>query len=54
MIAPISLRVVVTISITVLRIGSVALVMTGLSKDLAILQAKSAFSGVGFTTNGSE
>ena len=50
MIALISLLVVITISITVVRIGSVALVMTGLSKDLAVFQAQSAFSGVGFTT----
>lgn len=54
MIAMISLLVVITISITVVRIGSVALVMTGLSKDLAVFQAQSAFSGVGFTTTESE
>ena len=54
MIALISLLVVITISITVVRIGSVALVMTGLSKDLAVFQAQSAFSGVGFTTTESE
>ncbi|MHC4432139.1 MAG: TrkA C-terminal domain-containing protein [Planctomycetota bacterium] len=54
MIALISLLVVITISITAVRIGSVALVMTGLSKDLAVFQAQSAFSGVGFTTAESE
>ena len=54
MIALISLLVVITISITVVRIGAVALEMTGLSKDLAVFQAQSAFSGVGFTTSESE
>jgi TrkA-C domain len=54
MIALVSLLVIITISIIVVRIGSVALVMTGLSKDLAVFQAQSAFSGVGFTTRESE
>jgi len=54
MIALISLLVVVTISMIVVRIGAVALTMTGLSKDLAAFQAQSAFSGVGFTTTESE
>ncbi len=54
MIALVSLLVIITTSIIVVRIGSVALVMTGLSKDLAVFQAQSAFSGVGFTTRESE
>lgn len=54
MIALVSLFVIITISVIVVRIGSVALVMTGLSKDLAVFQAQSAFSGVGFTTRESE
>lgn len=48
------LLVVVTVSIVVTRIASVALVMTGLSHDLARFQARSAFSGVGYTTGEAE
>lgn len=54
MLALISLLVIVTVSIIIVRIGSVALTMTGVSKDLAVFQAQSAFSGVGFTTDESE
>ena len=54
MIALVSLLVIVAISLLVVRIGSMALTMTGLSKDLASFQAQSAFSGVGFTTSESE
>jgi len=45
---------VVLFSILVVRIGTVALTMTGLSRDVAAFQAQSAFSGVGFTTSESE
>jgi len=45
---------VVLFSILVVRIGTVALKMTGLSRDVAAFQAQSAFSGVGFTTSESE
>lgn len=48
------LLVVVTISIVVTRIASVALAMTGVSHDLARFQARSAFSGVGYTTDEAE
>lgn len=54
MAAVISLLVIITVSIIVVRIGSIALTMTGVSKELASFQAQSAFSGVGFTTNESE
>lgn len=54
MIALISLLVVVLFSIIVIRIGSVALEMTGLSREMAAFQAQSAFSGTGFTTSESE
>ena len=37
-----------------IRIGSVALEMTGLSREMAAFQAQSAFSGTGFTTSESE
>ncbi len=54
MIALITFLLVVLFSIIVVRIGTVALRMTGLSRDVAAFQAQSAFSGVGFTTSESE
>lgn len=48
------LLVVVTTSLIATRVASVALGMTGVSSDLARFQARSAFSGVGFTTNEAE
>ena len=54
MYALISLLTVIVVSIIVVRIGAVALEMTGLSRELATFQAQSAFSGVGFTTSESE
>jgi len=38
----------------VTRIGSVALTLTGMSQDSARFQARSAYTGVGFTTSESE
>ena len=54
MISIISLLVVLTLSILVTRIATVALTHTGLSRQSAKFQARSAFTGVGFTTNESE
>jgi len=54
MIALIGLLMIVMISITIVRIGAVALELTGLSHEVADFQAQSAFSGVGFTTSESE
>jgi len=54
MISIISLLVVLTLSILVTRIATVALTHTGLSRESAKFQARSAFTGVGFTTNESE
>ena len=54
MIAVISLLVIVSLSLILTRIGTIALSLTGISKDLASFQAFSAFSGVGFTTVESE
>jgi hypothetical protein len=54
MIALISLLMVILISIIIVRIGAVALEMTGLSREMATFQAQSAFSGTGFTTSESE
>ena len=54
MLTLISFLLVVLISIIIVKIGSVALEMTGLSKDVAVFQAHSAFSGTGFTTSEAE
>ena len=45
---------IITVSLLVTRIGAVALSLTGLSPDVARFQARSAFTGVGFTTSESE
>jgi hypothetical protein len=52
--AVISLLAVLSLSLLIVRIGAVALMMTGLSRDAAAFQALSAFSGAGFTTGESE
>jgi len=49
-----TLLIVLTLSILVTRIATVALTHTGLSRQSARFQARSAFTGVGFTTNESE
>ncbi len=53
-IAIISLLAVLTVSIVITRVATVMLTATGLSRDIARFQARSAFSGAGFTTNESE
>lgn len=52
--AAISLLVVLTVSVLVVRIAAVALRLTGMPSDVARFQARSAFSGSGFTTAESE
>lgn len=54
MIAIASVLLVLALSLLVVRVGSIALVMTGLPRDVARFQALSAFSGAGFTTSESE
>lgn len=54
MIAIVSVLVIIALSIIVTRVASVALAHTGLSRDTARFQARSAFTGVGFTTEESE
>ena len=54
MLSIISLLVVLTLSIVVTRVATVALTYTGLSRESARFQARSAFTGVGFTTSESE
>jgi hypothetical protein len=43
-----------TISMIGIRVGTMALMLTGLSREAARFQAHSAFTGVGFTTHESE
>jgi hypothetical protein len=54
MIAAISLIVILILSITVIRTASIALSHTGLSSEVASFQARSAFTGTGFSTSESE
>jgi hypothetical protein len=48
--AAVSVIVVVLVSLIVARVGTVALALTGMSRESARFQARSAFFGVGFTT----
>lgn len=49
-----TLLIIVSLSLAVNRIATVALMFTGLSKDAARFQSRSAFTGAGFTTSESE
>jgi hypothetical protein len=48
------LIVVATLSLLITRIASVMLTSTGMAREAARFQARSALSGVGFTTTGAE
>jgi len=50
----ITLLAVITLGLLITRIATVALMLTGMSRELARFQARSAFVGVGFTTSESE
>jgi len=50
----ISLLIVLSLSLLLTRIATLALTYTGLSRQSAAFQVRSAFTGVGFTTNESE
>lgn len=54
MIAIATLLVVVTLTLIVNRVGTIALASTGLSIEVAHFQARSALTGVGYTTSESE
>ena len=54
MVAIISLLVTIALSVLVCRIAETALTLTGLSRESARFQARSAFSGVGYTTQEAE
>jgi hypothetical protein len=52
--AVITLLLVFVASVLIIRTGTIALVMTGVSEEVASFQAASAFSGAGFTTGEAE
>lgn len=54
MIALASLFVIVIASLLVTRVATIMLTLTGMSRESARFQARSAFSGAGFTTSESE
>jgi hypothetical protein len=49
-----SLLLVIAMSLLIVRIGTIALTMTGLSEEVARFQSLSAFSGAGYTTSEAE
>ncbi|MFH5803283.1 TrkA C-terminal domain-containing protein [Alienimonas sp. DA493] len=49
-----SLLATLTISLVVTRVATVAFMATGMSRESARFQARSAFTGVGYTTNEAE
>lgn len=54
MAAVVTVFVVVAASLLITRVGAVALMLTGMSRESSRFQARSAFFGVGFTTAESE
>lgn len=54
MIATSTLLLVVMISLLITRLATVILTATGMSRETARFQARSAFSGTGFTTKEAE
>ncbi len=54
MIAAVSLLVIVLVGLLITRVATAALVATGLSREAARFQARSAFTGAGFTTTEAE
>jgi hypothetical protein len=54
MIAIVSLLTILTVSILITKISTELLAHTGLAREIARFQARSAFTGVGFTTSESE
>src|SRR3954464_12393258 len=52
--ALVTVLVVVFVSLLVIRVATIALAPTRLSRESARFQARSAFSGIGFTTSESE
>jgi len=50
----IAVLITIAVSLLITRVGTTALVHTGLSREVARFQARSAFFGVGFTTSEAE
>ncbi len=50
----IAVLTVVALSLVITRLATVALVLTGMSEEAARFQARSAYTGIGFTTRESE
>jgi K+/H+ antiporter YhaU regulatory subunit KhtT len=49
-----TLLMVIVLGFIIMRVATVALMLTGVSEDMARFQARSAFTGCGFTTRESE
>lgn len=54
MVALATVLVVLLVSLLITRVATVALTLTGLSREVARFQARSALSGTGFTTSEAE
>lgn len=54
MVAALSVLVIVALSMLITRVATIALTLTGMSRESARFQARSALSGAGFTTTESE
>jgi K+/H+ antiporter YhaU regulatory subunit KhtT len=54
MVALVSVLVIVLLSVLITRVATVALSLTGMSRESARFQARSALTGVGFTTSEAE
>lgn len=54
LIGVVALITILTLSLLITRVATIALTMAGLSEDTACFQARSAFTGTGFTTKESE
>ncbi|MCB0064384.1 MAG: TrkA C-terminal domain-containing protein [Caldilineaceae bacterium] len=54
MLAIVTLLLIITLSILVTRVATIALAHTGLSRESARFQARSAFTGTGFATHEAE
>jgi hypothetical protein len=54
MLAILSLLLILSLSLLITRIATIALTYTGMSRESARFQARSAFTGTGFTTSESE
>lgn len=50
----VALPIVLTLSLIIIRVGTMALMLTGLSRETARFQSHSSFTGVGFTTSEAE